>query len=493
MNVGQDRSLRGKARPPRRGIHVALSGIVSAALIATVSAVPAGAQSAGPGSADVGSAAPGSADAASLTPSVAPGSLFGVPSLSLAALTGLGAPVPVTSVLDIVGAAGSGEFPRPGSSAAPGQPIATRDESIQDSVVRDIEPLFPGSPDPVDARAEVWTVASESMQRTVRVEVYRAPVGVDAPNVYFLDGVGSEVPSGWSTGMGWGDPAIRGKAVNVIAPTGGPASMWSDWENDDPILGPNMWETFLTEELPPLLERGLADSSGGLAHNGDWGVLGVSMGASAALHLTNTYDMFNAAAGVSGAYSTTDELGYQYARLTVSARHGDAINMWGPRGSQAWREHDTVADPSGLADKSVFLSAATGVVGSSELGHFGSNEMVIIDGHVLEKGSYESTRDLETALAAVPGVDLQTQYMPKGIHNWPTFVPQMLPGLEHVLAGLEAAVPNGQVASRAAALLPSGSTGSLGSSGSSDGGGSSGSAGSSASGGATGSTGSAGS
>ena len=47
------------------------------------------------------------------------------------------------------------------------------------------------------------------MQRTVRVEVYRAPDGVDAPNVYFLDGVGSESPSGWSTGMGWGDPALR--------------------------------------------------------------------------------------------------------------------------------------------------------------------------------------------------------------------------------------------------------------------------------------------
>lgn len=481
MNVGQDRCLRGQARPARRGIQIALSGIATAALIATGSAAPVGAQS----------AVPGSADAASLAPSVAPGSLYGVPSLSLAALTRLGAPIPITSVLNTVAAAGSGEFPRPGSSGAPSQPVATRDGSINDSVVRKIQPLFPGSPNPADARAEVWTVTSKSMQRTVRVEVYRAPDGVDAPNVYFLDGVGSEVPSGWSTGMGWGDPALRGKAVNVIAPTGGPASMWSDWEKDDPILGPNNWETFLTKELPPLLEDGLEDEGGGLAHNDDWGVLGVSMGASAALHLANTYDMFNAAAGVSGAYSTTDELGYQYARLTVGARHGDAINMWGPRDSQAWRDHDTVSDPSGLEGKSVFLSAATGAVGSTELGHFGSNEMIIIDGHVLEKGSYESTKALEAALASVPDVDLQMHYMPTGIHNWPAFVPQMLPGMEHVLAGLKAAVPNnGRVSARAAGGLPSGAPGSLGSDGSSGSTGSGGSSGSASSPSSTGSSGS---
>lgn len=483
MIVGQDLTPRGKARSPRRGIHVALSGIATAMMIGMTVVGPAGAQSVDTGS----------ADPASLAPSVAPGSLFGVPSLSLAALTNLGAPVPITSVLGSLAAAGSGEFARPGSSSAPGQAIATRDTSITESVVRRIEPLFPGSLNPVDARAEVWTVTSKSMQRAVRVEVYRAPAGVDAPNVYFLDGVGSEVPSGWSGGMGWGDPAQRDKQVNVIAPTGGPASMWSDWQKDDPILGPNNWETFLTEELPPLLDKGLADSGGGLAHNGDWGVLGVSMGASAALHLTNTYDMFDAAAGVSGAYSTTDELGYQYARLTVAARHGDATNMWGPRDSQLWREHDTSADPSGLAGKSVFLSAATGVVGSTELGQFGSNEMIIIDGHVLEKGSYESTRALEAALASVPGVDLQMQYMPTGIHNWPAFVGQMLPGMNHILAGLAPAVPNGRMAAGLAAAQPNGAAGSLWSGGSSGSAGSSGAAGSSGSLSGSGSSGSAGS
>ena len=418
---------------------------------------------------------PGSIDPGSLIPSVAPGSLLGVPSLSVAALTQLGAPIPVTSVLGSLGAIGSSEFPRPGSSQAPSAALVDRDKSITASEVRKVEPLFPGSLNEVDQRAEVWTVTSQSMQREVRVEVYRAPAGVDAPNVYFLDGVGSEIPSGWSTGMGWGDPALRERQVNVIAPTGGPSSMWSDWETDDPVLGANKWETFLTQELPPLLKAGKPGTTGPLAHNGSWGVMGLSMGASAALHLANTSEMFKAVAGISGAYSTTDELGYQYARLTVAARHGDVTNMWGPRGSTSWAEHDTVANPSGLANKAVYLSAATGLVGSSELGRFGSNEVVLVDGHVLEKGSYESTHQLEAALGEVAGVKLKVNYMPSGIHNWPVFVTQMLPGMDHILSGLPDAVPNGSDTTNGLAAHAGGSAGSAGSS---EAAGSSGSAGS---------------
>ena len=459
----------------RRPFRIATA--TGAALVLVLTATPfSGAQSGGQGSVDTGS----------LVPSVAPGSLLGAPSLSLAASTQIGAPVPLMSVLGSLATIGSTEFDRPGgSSDASATPIAERDPSITSSVVREIEPLRPASTAKDDRRAEVWTVTSATMQREVRVEVYRAPGGVDAPNMYFLDGVGSESPSGWSGGMGWGDPEIRARQVNVIAPTGGPSSMWAEWAEDDPVLGPNKWETFLTEELPDLLEVGLAGVADPLPHNGDWGVLGVSMGAASALHLANSFDMFGGAAGVSGAYSTTDELGYQYARLTVAARNGDATKMWGPRGSDLWREHDTVADPSGLSGKSVYLSAATGRVGSSELGRFGSNEIVLLDGHILEKGSYESTRALEASLASVRGVDLKTNYIPAGIHNWPVFVTEMLPGTDHVLSGLAPAEPNGRTTSGGVGESTGSSSGSTGSAG--------GSAGSTGSSGMTGSLGSSGS
>jgi len=144
-------------------------------------------------------------------------------------------------------------------------------------------------------------------------------------------------------------------------------------------------------------------------------------------------------------------------------------------------EHDTVADPSGLEGKAVYLSAATGLVGSSELGRFGSNELVLIDGHVLEKGSYESTRALEAALASVPGVDLRMNYMPSGIHNWPVFVTEMRPGMDHVLSGLPDAAPNGRRTTGGVAdsgASAAGSSGSSGSTGSLRGSGSAGSSGS---------------
>src|SRR5699024_1339484 len=197
------------------------------------------------------------------------------------------------AMLGSLAAVGSTEFDRQGgSSGAAATPVAERDLTINASTVRDIKPLWPESTAADDRRAEVWTVTSEAMQREVRVEVYRAPAGVDAPNMYFLDGVGSESPSGWSGGMGWGDPELRNRQVNVIAPTGAPSSMWADWAEDDPILGPNKWETFLTEELPGLLEVGLDGVAEPLPHNGAWGVLGVSMGAAPALHLANSSELF---------------------------------------------------------------------------------------------------------------------------------------------------------------------------------------------------------
>lgn len=442
--AGRGRSGSGSHRPIALVVALVL-GSVSLAPGASAQGSGAASQGSGIGDTPASSAVgAGSVDPSSLQPSVAPGSLYGAPSLSVAALTIMGSPIPLTSVLGSVAAVGSENFTRPGGGA-PSEPISTRDESIVASEVLRIEPLWPNSPHAHDRRAEVWTVTSASMQREVRVEVYRAPAGVDAPAVYFLDGLGSESPSAWSTGMGWGDPVLRDRPVSIVVPTGGPASMWSDWERDDPVLGPNNWETFLTRELPPLLETGLPERADGLAHNGSWGVMGLSMGASAALHLANTYDMFGAVAGVSGAYSTGDDLGYQYARLTVSARGGEVTNMWGPRGSSAWRAHDTLADPSGLQGKTVYLSAATGLVGSSELGRFGSDELVLAEGHLLEKGSYESTRALESALTRVAGVDLRVNYLPAGIHSWPVFVSQMRPGTGHVLSGLAPAVANGHV------------------------------------------------
>ena len=40
------------------------------------------------------------------------------------------------------------------------------------------------------------------------------------------------------------------KHVNVVMPVGGKFSMYTDWNADDPVLGRNKWQTYLTKELP---------------------------------------------------------------------------------------------------------------------------------------------------------------------------------------------------------------------------------------------------
>lgn len=51
------------------------------------------------------------------------------------------------------------------------------------------------------------------------------------------------------------------KHVNVVTPLSGAFSYYTDWERPDPGLaksgnnnGVNMWTTFLTEELPPVID-----------------------------------------------------------------------------------------------------------------------------------------------------------------------------------------------------------------------------------------------
>ena len=45
-------------------------------------------------------------------------------------------------------------------------------------------------------------------------------------------------------------------------PIGGACTYYTDWVNDDPVLGRNKWKTFLTEELPPLIDGALGTNGG---------------------------------------------------------------------------------------------------------------------------------------------------------------------------------------------------------------------------------------
>lgn len=302
----------------------------------------------------------------------------------------------------------------------------------------------PGYPFPTDAsitkpevvervveegRLERWSIASPAMQRNVSVQVYRAANPDEpAPHLILLDGVSARDNSGWVR-EGFVQPVFAEENATIIMPNEATGSMYTDWQNDDPALGRMQWETFITEELAPLLA---ADES--LNYNGHRGIGGLSMGAGAALRIANLHPMlFDAALGFSGCYSSLDPLGSQTIKMTVESRGADTTNMWGPRGSEDWVRNDVVHNPTGLRDMAVYLSVANGVIGKADHDVYATHPADDMGkGVILERGALTCTEDLEKSMVAA-GMDHQiVDYSPTGAHNWSTYGPQLQPGWEAV-------------------------------------------------------------
>lgn len=278
-------------------------------------------------------------------------------------------------------------------------------------------------------RLERWTVASPAMQRNVEVQIMRsADANAPAPMLYLLDGIGGARRSGWMQHEE-GPEVFAEENVTVVMPTGAAASMYSDWVEEDPALGIHMWETFITEELAPLLEK-----EEELNFNGRRGIGGLSMGATGAVHLANTNpEMFDAVIGISGCYSTMDPIGRQMASLIVNSRGGDVENMWGPFGSETWQFHDTVSHPEGLRDMAVYLSAANGVIAEEDREDYEDDPFYnMLAGVVLERGVLSCTQDLDQAMQEA-GMDHHVvDYKDSGVHNWPNYIAQLQPGWDAV-------------------------------------------------------------
>lgn len=134
------------------------------------------------------------------------------------------------------------------------------------------------------------TVFSPAMRKPISVTVLLpADRTRPVPTLYLLDGIDAGVytrytESGWTTQT----DVVRfmaDKPVNVVLPIGGTASYYTDWNATDPVLGRNKWETFLTTELPPLIDQRF----GG---NGVNALGGLSMGALGAMAIDRSASSF---------------------------------------------------------------------------------------------------------------------------------------------------------------------------------------------------------
>ncbi len=201
-------------------------------------------------------------------------------------------------------------------------------------------------------------VYSAAMGRVIPVRVLPAADSAGpAPVLYLLNGI-----TGGADGGNWFDRTditefFRNEQVTVVNPLGGAGSYFTDWRADDPVLGRQRWTTFLTQELPPLID-GRFHGTGAAA------LAGISMGAASVLQLALAAPgRYRALGSYSGCVRTSDPQGRAIVELVVRSNGGDPQNMWGPPQDHTWAGNDPFLHAEALRGTALFLSAGTGAPG----------------------------------------------------------------------------------------------------------------------------------
>ncbi|WP_433608050.1 alpha/beta hydrolase [Prescottella agglutinans] len=257
-----------------------------------------------------------------------------------------------------------------------------------------------------------FTVASPALRREVGVEVLLPKDNsVPRPSIYALEGVDAgEDTSGWVT-MGGVPQFFADKNVNVVMLNGGVSGLYTDWDRIDPGVGLHKWETFVTQELPPLLDTRLNT-------NGVKSLLGISMGSQGAMMLAHRNPgMYRGIAVFSGCYSTTDDLGRLTVQSTVSSRGGDIGNLWGAVGGPEWAAHDTVRNAEALRGMDIYVSVGSGVPGQYEDPAASDWFDRVFIGGPMEVAANGCTRILDSRLDELK-IPATVEYEPIGIHGW---------------------------------------------------------------------------
>ncbi|MEU8898662.1 alpha/beta hydrolase family protein [Nocardia sp. NPDC048505] len=204
-------------------------------------------------------------------------------------------------------------------------------------------------------------VYSPAMDRVITNRVIHAADG-PAPTLYLLTGIG-----GGEDGISWWDNTdvrefFADKHVNVVMPVGGKYSLYTDWIADDPAIGRNRWQTYLTQELPGVLDAKLGST-------GRNAIAGASMAAGSAVDLAiHSGGLYSAVAAYSGCPWTADALGTAMINAQVGRGGANSANMWGAPGGAIWQAHDAFANAAALSGKTVYLSAASGTPGAIDEG-----------------------------------------------------------------------------------------------------------------------------
>lgn len=252
-------------------------------------------------------------------------------------------------------------------------------------------------------------IDSPAMGRIMQVQVLHPAGGGARSSYYLLDGLDPGV--GQSTWTNATDAVnfFAGKNLNVVLPVGGQASYYTDWQRDDPHFGRYKWETFLTDELPPLIDNRFNGT-------GVNGIGGLSMGGNAAFILAARKPwLYRAIAGYSACPDTA--LGQGAVMFSIANRGGNPLNMWGAPGNPAWAEHDPGLLADQLRGKAIYLSTGTGVPGTHEFEIKPQLPENIVLGGPVEVGVHACVVAFDQRLRGM-GIPANVDYSLTGTHSW---------------------------------------------------------------------------
>ncbi|WP_072806558.1 alpha/beta hydrolase [Rhodococcoides yunnanense] len=272
----------------------------------------------------------------------------------------------------------------------------------------------------IDGQHLIVYVYSAAMDKEIPVDVWRpADTSAPRPTLYLLNGAGGgEDSATWRFRTDAID-FFKDKNVNVVSPVGGKWSYYTDWKQADPVLGVNKWNTFLTKELPPLIDAGLGT-------NGVNSIAGVSSSGTSVLQLAiSAPGLYKGVAAYSGCAQTSDPIGQQFVKLTTETwGGGNTLNMWGPANDPLWVENDPYVHAEALRGLELYISNGNGLPGQYDTlngpqidGKVGTLANQVVVGGVIEAATNFCTHNMANRLGDL-GIPATFNFRDSGSHSW---------------------------------------------------------------------------
>ncbi|WP_327141376.1 alpha/beta hydrolase [Nocardia sp. NBC_01327] len=275
------------------------------------------------------------------------------------------------------------------------------------------------SSESTDARTVKLQVYSAAMDKNIEVDVQRpADTSAPSPVLYLLNGAGGGTDSATWQRQTDALNFLSDKNVNVVQPVGGGFSYYTDWRDADPTLGVNKWKTFLTQELPPLIDKALNT-------NGRNAIAGLSMAGTSVLQLgIAAPGLYQSVASYSGCAQISDPVGYNAVNLVVAAGGGNTANMYGPKGDPMWAANDPYVHADQLRGMNLYISSGSGLPGPWDtlngphtLPGVGGVVNQTTLGGALEAATNYCSHNLQAKLGQL-GIPATFNFTPTGTHSW---------------------------------------------------------------------------